>query len=530
MKNNYFLFSALALALASCSHTDEPGQLTEHSPASFTAQIGQTVSRAAGTDWFAGDAIGISGISGAKTYRNVKFVTASGDGNFTSEGDNIYYQTTDPVTFTAYYPYATNLADDGIISASTADQTQQPAFDFLWTQASGNYAAPAVNFIFTHRMSKINIAFTNGNDVDLSDLTFSIDGLVLDGTFDTATGEAKAAEDGSAASLTAALSTDSKASLIVFPQSADKLTVTATTEGQQYSCALSPGVLAAGNAYTFNIAVKKNGMTVTGSTITDWTAGGEFNGDATMPVPKIGDFFYSDGTYSTALDASKTCIGIVFHIGHHENDGSDYSSTGIGRTQCHGYVVALTDVHNDNNDRLCWENGPNNEHNQVVGSSTDNVDWNGYSNNLKFHEFVNKETNKATGWEMKHFPAVLACETYGNRTLDQNGNPANGKYDWQKPLAAPQNTSGWFLPSCGQMKCLYQNRSVLSVCMDVVKNSVPADCSYKGYIKWFSTSWYYWSSTEYPDLSSYVYMYGYNDLAYYNRKDDTLDVRAVLAF
>lgn len=53
---------------------------------------------------------------------------------------------------------------------------------------------------------------------------------------------------------------------------------------------------------------------------------------------------------------------------------------------------------------------------------------------------------------MKHFPAALACETYGNRTTDRDGNPADGKYDWQKPLAAPKIPAAGSYPhvaSCG---------------------------------------------------------------------------------
>lgn len=67
MTNKYFLFPALALALAACSQSDEPGAFSEPKAASFSAQIGQPVSRAAGTEWAAGDAIGISGVSGTKT-------------------------------------------------------------------------------------------------------------------------------------------------------------------------------------------------------------------------------------------------------------------------------------------------------------------------------------------------------------------------------------------------------------------------------------------------------------------------------
>ena len=130
---------------------------------------------------------------------------------------------------------------------------------------------------------------------------------------------------------------------------------------------------------------------------------------------------------------------------------------------------------------------------------------------------------------MKHFPAALACETYGNRMLDGDGNYANGKYDWQKPLAAPDNTSGWFLPSFGQLQYLYQNRSVLSARMTDVKNSTPTDCGYKEYIKWFSTSWYYWSSTEDSRYSAWGVDFSNGSTGYIN-KGGMLGVRAVLAF
>ena len=271
---------------------------------------------------------------------------------------------------------------------------------------------------------------------------------------------------------------------------------------------------------------------------------GEYSLDKAAP----GDFYCSkesNGTnagYVLPQDAvavleQHRCIGIVFHVGQHKTDQSNYSQplTDDGPTipdgKVHGYVVALTDVHDGSSDRLRWEYGPKNEYNHVVGTSTSASDWQGYSNSLKFHEFVKNEDNKAAGWEMKHFPAALACETYGNRTTDRDGNPADGKYDWQKPLAAPKNTSGWFLPSCGQLRYLYQNRSVLSARMTDVKNSTPTDCGYKEYIKWFSTSLYYWSSTEYSRYPSRAWNVDfYNGSGGYRYKDSTGGVRAVLAF
>lgn len=258
--------------------------------------------------------------------------------------------------------------------------------------------------------------------------------------------------------------------------------------------------------------------------------------DGLTPIEKqtplqMGDYFCKDSDnkwYIIPQEATPDAnvIGIVFYVGQHGSDNADYTDTGIGQSKCHGYVVALTDVNNDRDDCLRWQYGPNNEHYQEIGSSDNNNDWKGYSNSLKFHEFINNNED----WEMKHFPAALACETYGNRTLDHDGNDAKGKYDWQMPLAAPQNTSGWFLPSAGQLKHLYANPHVLSARIDVVKNSTPDDCSYKNYIKWFET-WYYWSSTEYSSFPDHAYyLLFYNGVSTFGQKDWTRDVRAVLAF
>lgn len=264
---------------------------------------------------------------------------------------------------------------------------------------------------------------------------------------------------------------------------------------------------------------------------------------------KIGDYYYSDGTWSDGglrvingdgsvvwadpapkPDDGKTVIGIVFYVGHHPKDNSDYSESGIGQAKCHGYVVALTDVNktdvnNGVDERICWEFGPGNISDKEVGASALHNEWQGYYDNQKIHEFVNK--NK--GWEMKHFPAAFACEAYGNPVDDRKVNLTD-TYDWHKPLSAPKNTSGWFLPSCGQLMFLYQNRSHLAARMADVRNSTPTDCSYKDYIKWLQTL-HYWSSTECIGVSSRAWGVSfYNGFTNGNEKRLTHGVRAVLAF
>ena len=223
------------------------------------------------------------------------------------------------------------------------------------------------------------------------------------------------------------------------------------------------------------------------------------------------------------------CIGIVFYVGKHKNDNSDYTKEltpngpKLSDGQVHGYVVALTDV-DDNG--LRWEWGPADQYNERVGTSTSRDDWDGYSNSQKFHEFVNDNA----GWEMKHFPAALACETYGNRTLDQDGNAADGKYDWQKPLAAPVKTSGWFFPSYAQLSHIRDNRSSLSERINHVKNNLPNGCSYGDHIRAFG-DWVYWSSTEAVNFSDEAWRMSFgSNYGHTNYKDGAIGVRAVLAF
>ena len=268
---------------------------------------------------------------------------------------------------------------------------------------------------------------------------------------------------------------------------------------------------------------------------------------------KFGDYYYSDGTWSDGglrvkfvggneivwadpipkPENGKTVIGIVFYVGHHETDLSDYSTTGIGQKSCHGYVVALTDVHNDYSldemwpELLPWGCGPNGNINFRIGTDSNKGWWNGYNDLCKIHEYV--RNNK--GWEMKHFPAFLACETYGNRTVDKDGNPTND-YNWQHPLAAPNSTSGWFLPSCGQLQYLYQKSLFLSARIDLIKDNTPDGSSYKEHIKWFSVDFGYNSSTEYQDDQRCHWYVGFNDgfCYHFSYKEAPGRVRAVLAF
>ena len=274
-----------------------------------------------------------------------------------------------------------------------------------------------------------------------------------------------------------------------------------------------------------------------------WT---DFSKSYTAYDLKIGDYYYSDGTWSDGglrkfnpvnnkmewaeqipkPESGKTVIGIVFYTGFHDYDKSDYTESGIGQKNCHGYVIALTDVNNSADDCLRWGYGPKGDVDIRLGTYTISESWSGFNDQLIVQEYVSKNN----GWEMKHFPAFLACATYGNRTLDQDGNPTNA-YDWQQPLAAPKNSSGWFLPSYGQLKYIDKYCSFLEDHIKIIRDNTSNDSSYKKYINVFREDRYYWSSTEDAKYtSSALSLKVHVGLTPICKKRNAYNVRAVLAF
>ena len=567
MRHRLFIPAATALlfALAACTQDELAGdnRLPEGEYPVFiratglsveaTPQAAPSTRATVDGDWQGVTSVALKLGDAVKEYT----VTASTDfksATLSRENDPHYWTSRNPITVSAWWPF-----DNADITQMPAvkvaeDQSKLADFqnsDFISAEnQTVKFDAPTLEF--NHRTARVAIELKPGTGFT------SVDGA-------TVSLVSLSADNGNPTVIKTYNASGNTYEALTAPQTVaagDPFIRVELGSGIFYFRPQSNVVLEAGSRYKYTVKVNATGLTLDGCTIGYWTDGGSedvritISYDGSETEAKIGDYYYADGTWSDGglrklyADGKmewaettpqpmndKTCIGIVFYTGRHETDRSDYtkplSEDGptIPNGKVNGYVVALTDVHNGSSDRLRWEYGPGNVYNKAIDASTSKRDWQGYSNSLKFHEFVNKNENKETGWEMKHFPAALACETYGNRTTDRDGNPANGKYDWQKPLAAPGNTSGWFLPSCGQLQYLYKNRSVLSARMTDVKNSTPTDCSYKDEIGWFSTSGFYWSSTESsygPDFAWRVDLG--NDRGYRSTKSYTGSVRTVLAF
>lgn len=234
---------------------------------------------------------------------------------------------------------------------------------------------------------------------------------------------------------------------------------------------------------------------------------GNVSGECEVSVvaeASAGDFFYSDGTWSPELDVTKECIGIVFFAGHHENDNTDYSGTGIGTVKCHGYVVALDDA---NGQSCFWGpqgtalgNYPVNEYDEKIPvelSNVEDADWNGYAYTQNMKAAAEASGGLAPDTE-KGYPAAYYALNYGTD--------------------APANTSGWFLPSISQ----------LYVSAEMEEEKI-AEAGGAG----FSNRAMYASSTEfwqYPeDMILYSWV-GINMLSMEGKDFEAFMVRPVLAF
>lgn len=195
------------------------------------------------------------------------------------------------------------------------------------------------------------------------------------------------------------------------------------------------------------------------------------------------------------------CIGIVIHAGRHTGDTSDYSvplyseaSHLLKGNTVHGYAVGLQDAAA----KRAW--GVRGKDLGCRPPKQDNKnDWSGYAWTQtiisKGAGGVNKLSTNAAGYSATYYAVV----------------------DYEKKVPAPNGTSGWFLPSIGQMWKVYLQRSMLTI-----------PTGGKGL-----ASKSYWSSSEIystPDIYASVVYVDENRIGN-NRKNNTASyVRAVLAF
>lgn len=441
--------------LASCSSEDEStAPLPDGKyPLQLTAEVAQPQTRAGGKDaWTGGEEIRVSleGVFGNKTY----VMDASGNASPKDADNAFYWKNTDEARVSAWTPDIESETDISDQSGGYA------AFDVLYASAIGRYDQ-AINLRFIHRMAKIEVILKAGEGITEEELegatvtifgdplTHSTAGLVSPG--DQSDGEIKPYYDAATKKYEALVPPQNMTGkpLVRISIGSNDFTYTPETE------AAGKFGFFGGKRYAYTITVKANGIDVQSVTSGTWVANGEENVTSkrvkqrfTADELKIGDYFYSDGTWSDGglrkiyADGSmhidyykpvplrgKTVVGIVFQTDKSRIGKKEKEKLG-GENKAHGLVMAVKNANAA--EKVIWSNESRylDFLNDCVSKSNNYSDISGYGN---------CESIRSLEGNFDKYPALQAVDGY-NTTCP-----------------VPTTTTGWYLPSSGQWWDILQN-------------------------------------------------------------------------
>lgn len=203
-----------------------------------------------------------------------------------------------------------------------------------------------------------------------------------------------------------------------------------------------------------NVAVVDNEGTVTAVsagkaiiTVTCQSVMSECNVTVTavqLPAPQIGDFYYSDGTWSSNLDDEKQVVGVVFYVGDPaQDDGilrNDYP-------ECtHGLVVSLQcqkgpwqagySNYNDHVDVWVQENLSGYE--SLLGGMNGNLPEDNLNEMLGYQY---TKAIKAFNEELSHADCIVDV--------------VSGISSFEAETPAPDSSTGWYLPSIKEVTLMF---------------------------------------------------------------------------
>lgn len=541
--NRYYwtILASLSLVAASCGKT-EPESATAlpegKYPLKLTAEMTQPLTRSGGKDaWAGGEEIGVS-MDGLLSPR--KFVIEPGGSAKPIDAANaIWWKNADEARVTAWYPDIVNPALD------ISDQSGGYAdFDLVWATAIGRYDQEIV-LQFTHRMAKIEFSLAAGDGITEEELSSASVKVLGDDEAYFSIGMIGAADKSDGEIAPYYDSATKKFEAVVVPQDmTGKPLIRIGLGGKTFAYTpetQSKGKLDAGTSHSYAITVKANGLEVETPWGYDWSDGGEENVTPKQvqlfkaDELKIGDYFYSDGTWSDgglrkryedgsmgiadpkpAPEEGKTVVGIVFQTDPSRIGAKEKKKLGA----VHGLVMSVKNAAIDQK----WGPVSQNEGLPKCYTKAENYkDISGYGN---------CEHIRSNRGNFDNYPAFKAAD------------------DYNKVCPVPETTTGWYLPASGQWWDILQNLGRCPALADPLQQSATDDQYHwygQGNVSVVLNTWMekiaadskddffndvFWSSSEYKDTAWYWYVgYYSNDcsLAHF-LKSDNIDVRPVLAF
>lgn len=434
-----FMALAMATAMTGCNQNNElgtPAPSSEEDVLNVVATANDFVSsdatsRVSETDSFEeGDAIGVFVVrDGEALISNMK-MTLGADGT-TWEGENgaklYYYKDAD---YIAYSPYTDGLSAtseteivnyfttklEGTTGQSTLADYQAADLMTAFVAAAEVTRGQNINFKFAHQMSMIEIKVpiraykTRGGyeysaplglSVEIDNAEYALCTFGKETTGDAGSEVTKGIYRCIVAPSDAALNVEGEfqdgSVPVYFPATGGNLSVTPK----------------AGNYKGFDVNYTYE----------------SYNAERDL---EIGDYYYADGSiYPKKLgNAPKTgCVGIIF--------STETSVTDQANNWSHGYVVSLFDT-DDINTKYSWSTvneditGLNLYEKTVDSFTSAFADYDGYS--------ATQAILAAPSYSAAAYAAVNAAVTYGKEI--------------------PSLTSGWYLPSIGQVALIINNLGV----------------------------------------------------------------------
>lgn len=241
----------------------------------------------------------------------------------------------------------------------------------------------------------------------------------------------------------------------------------------------------------------------------------------------VGDYFYSDGTFSANLDESKEVVGVVFWTGDPTAQDPTLKKDHPGCT--HGLVVAVT----GEKVRTPWQSNF-----QACGGTVGA--W--------AEENAPQYLTTVSGYDGAEPDYLNKIMGYNNTKVIEAFNAAPENAEWKVELgdylqefraqvAAPESTSGWYIPSAKEVSVLCSGDYEGNI-YDIYDESSERDLLNSKISKIASGQLldeydYYWTSTEVDEFNAYC-VYFNNGAVYANYLKNSVDVtirtRFVLAF
>ena len=224
----------------------------------------------------------------------------------------------------------------------------------------------------------------------------------------------------------------------------------------------------------------------------------------------VGDYYYSDGTWSTTLNSSKTVIGVIFATVNAV--ASDPALRNDYPNCTNGLVVSTEEYTSACASGRGW-------------SYADLGSWcsgSGYT-------YYNDTSNPCGYSNTKGYMAANAAsiQSYGytiNFTLFNSSSPVA---QHRTSVSAPSSASAWYVPSYKEMQLLYENRETVNNAI----NSVSGDPLHVTQADYDDYYYQYWCSTF--DLDNRVVKaFNMTNGDWFGSKTETtvLPVRVILAF